>query len=394
MALMWKKAAIAAAITSTVIISLGLSAGNQGDIAWYQFAIHQWAAGALPYIGHMVEYPPYALIIFGLPWLIDDSRYLLIFLVMAFIIDIAIKAILFRLGQKKPEDSRSWLPLLAYSIGAVLCSYVYLQRFDLWPALIGLIAVLLFIDRKHLSSGAMLSIAVGVKLYPIVFGLPMLAIAIREKQWKRFAIGIIAGALPILLLSFVLPWWRFALVQGSRGLQAESIYASAIWLAHLIYGVPAFWIHTTAWFEVQGPIASAVVPWARIFFGASMIAATVIATRSAWRASSRSAVGIGRLSRILLIPLLAFVAFNLVLSPQYMIWLIPMAALAALEGSIWPVAMILLAAALVPAFYPSYQYFSANGLDLLQTWALFARNMLLAVSCIWLAVSEWRARVS
>ena len=65
---------------------------------------------------------------------------------------------------------------------------------------------------------------------------------------------------------------------------------------------------------------------------------------------------IGDTARLALLPLLAFVAFNPVLSPQYLIWLLPFAAWGAVENGRRPMILIAVAASLTPAFFPTDDY--------------------------------------
>ncbi|HEX4985348.1 MAG TPA: hypothetical protein VFV71_04670, partial [Burkholderiales bacterium] len=90
----------------------------------------------------------------------------------------------------------------------------------------------------------------------------------------------------------------------------------------------------------------------------------------------------------MLLTVLAFVATNIVLSPQFHLWLIPLAALM-LEGrrSLPPQAiraawLTLLATLLVPAFVPHKQFGSGLGAPL--TGVLLLRNGLLlyATACL------------
>jgi len=95
-----------------------------------------------------------------------------------------------------------------------------------------------------------------------------------------------------------------------------------------------------------------------------------------WAAVNLQNVSAPQIARQLLIPLLAFVALNQVLSPQYMIWLLPLAALGSLEGKPWALCSISLATMLTPLFYPVPNYYHP-GLNLLQTAILLLRDGIL-----------------
>lgn len=383
-------------ILSSLFVAQGLVAENQGDIAWYQWIVHDWVVGNVPYIGHTVEYPPYALIIFFLPWLLGDANYLLNFMVLALLVDIAIKIILFYIAGREQGsivNVRSYLPLLLYSITVPFISYFYLQRFDLWPALLSVLALWFFIRNRYDVAGFFLALSIGVKFYPILFVLPLLAITIREGRWKQFIFGNIVGFMPIVILSFYMPWWKFAVFQGARGLQVESLYASVIWLWHFFTASGQYsWVHTTAWFEVQGPLALSVLPWARICFIVAVFMSTIYATYLAYKMHGKTkettSNNVAYIARLMLLPLLSFMVFSLVFSPQYLIWLLPIAVIASIRGSFWPILGILVACTLTSQFYPVNEYFGP-GLNLVQTIALVSRNLLLAGSWVWLLIETY-----
>ena len=93
-----------------------------------------------------------------------------------------------------------------------------------------------------------------------------------------------------------------------------------------------------------------------------------------------------------LLTVTAFVATNTVFSPQFHLWLIPLAALA-LEGrrrglsrqAVRGAWVIVLATLIVPTFYPSREY--AMGLGLWRTAVVVLRNLMLlyATVCLWRA---------
>jgi len=367
---------------SSLFLLPELNAGMQGDVNLYQGIAHDMSNGILPYRDRVVEYPPYVIPIFLLPRLFGEENYLDGFLSLAFIADWLVKLALFAIGLRQSKTARVLLPLLLYCAAVPFIHFIYLQRYDLWPALISLLAIWLFCSKRYIASGLVVAIGIGVKLYPVLFVPPLLVLALRQGNAKRFCAGLFFGLMPMGLLSFYLPWWRFAEFQAARGLQVESIYASAVWLGHLLGFNEAQWIYTNKWYEVQGPLATAVLPWARGLFIAGVGGSTLIGVRAAARLQNISAP---QVARLLLVPLLAFVALNQVFSPQYMIWLLPLAALASLEGKPWAFGAISLATLLTPLFYPVADYYHP-GLNMGETAILVLRNLILIA--VWISLQR------
>jgi hypothetical protein len=367
-----------------------LDQNRQGDISVYDDDSSSLIHGRMPYRDTMVEYPPYAIPIFLLARVFGSDNYLDSFKTLAVLCDLLIRGGLFWAATRQTKSLRSLLPLVCYCAAVPFLHFLLLQRFDLWPALICEAAALLFCADKPGWSGLAIAIGIGVKVYPAIFVPPLLILAWRQGKARRFSAGLIAGLLPIALLSFVVPWWRFAQFQGDRGLQCESLVASLIWGLSQLGLTDASWVWVTRWFEVQGPLASALLPDARGLFVIGVLCSVTIVSLAATRFTRLS---IGRLARLLLVPLLGFVAFNQVLSPQFMIWLLPLAALGTLEGNPWIVLGIPLATALTPVIFPSFGFDYSSGLNSLETIVLITRNLIL-VAVWWLLIKEqwgiWR----
>jgi hypothetical protein len=365
---------------------------TQGDISIYKNDADALIEGKMPYRDTLVEYPPYAIPIFVLPRVFGGGNYVDNFMMLAALCDLAIRGGLFWAAMRHGKSLRSLLPLVCYCVSVPFLRFFFLQRYDLWPALICVAALLLFCAEKPAWSGLAIAIGIGVKVYPAVFVPPLFILALRQGKARRFSAGLIAGLSPILLLSFFLPWWRFAQFQGARGLQCESLAASLIWGLKRAGLTDASWVFVTRWFEVHGSLASALVPWARALFIAAVVFSVAMTSCAAAHCPKPS---IGRVARLLLGPLLAFVAFNQVLSPQFMIWLLPLAALGTLEGNSWIVLGIPLATVLTPVIFPSFGGNYGRGLDSLETVVLITRNFIL-VAVWWLLMKEqwqiWRNR--
>ena len=344
----------------------------EGDVTLYRAVSAGLASGRIPYRDLQVEYPPYAIPLFSLPRLFGAQAYVQSWIAVAIVCDCLIKYLLFVAGAWRPAGMHSFLPMLSYCAVVPFMKYFYFERYDLWPSLVCLAAILLFCSGRQFWSGLGMAIGAGLKVYPVVF-IPVLAvIAWRQAKATRFIAGLIAGLLPIAVASFVIPWWRFAEFQSARGLQVESVYASILWLGKQLGLVRVQWEFTRKWFEVTGPPASVLVPWARAIFVVATGIATVLAVRAAARLKNPSPA---QLARLLLAPLLAFIAFNNVLSPQFMIWILPLAAIGFVEGKALPMLTIFFAVVLTPIFYPSLFDDYAAGLNLFETSILVIRNL-------------------
>jgi hypothetical protein len=340
---------------------------------YYQAAEGIWNSGKMPYRDFVLEYPPYAIPIFFAPGIFGRETYGLSFKLLAVLADLIIKYLLFKIGQQAISGIRSLLPLAAYSFALPFIRYFLFQRYDLFPALVSLLILVLFWSKKYTAAGVAVVFGAGLKLYPLLFLPPLFLVAFKEGMIRRFTAGILVGAVPILVLTPFAPWWRFLAFHAERGLQAESLYASLLWLAHLIGGIPAKWEGGHRCTEVHGIFADTIVPWARLCFAFTVASSSLLVC---WGAVRRQIQTIADLTTLVMIPLLAFVAFNQVFSPQFLIWLLPLNAIMTLNGSGWRKFIVPLATALTPLFFPSPGY-DGEGITLLQSGVLVSRNLML-----------------
>jgi hypothetical protein len=339
----------------------------------FQGVANDFMEGRMPYRDRVLEYPPYSIPIFLLPRLLfGKDNYLGGFTMLVFLDDCAVKTLLLYFGLRASIKARALLPVSAYSVSVPSLQDFFLLRYDIWPALICLAAICLVCSSRYFLCGLVVAIGIGVKVYPAVFGVPLLVLALRQKKGMKFAVGLAIGLSPIAALSLLLPWWRFAQFQGARGLQVESLHASLLWMGQQLGLAQVQWEWNKSWFEVHGPLASAVVPCAQALFFVGVVVSSLFAGCAAARCKI---VTPGQIARLLLVPLLAFVCLNPVFSPQFMIWLLPLAALATLEGNFWIALAIPWAALLTPIFYPSPEY--SSGLNFNETIALLCRNLIL-----------------
>ena len=218
------------------------------------------------------------------------------------------------------------IPFFVYSLGSAALGHLLLMRFDLAPALLSLAGVLAVARGFAFSGGAVIALAAGTKAYPALF-IPLLAITAwrrGHRDFRRFVAGVTVAAVPLLVLAAWMPWWKFASFHGARGLEAESLVASIIWALHRSAGVEATWSLVVTSMEVGGPLARQLLVPARALWMTSTLACLALAVFTAWRMSraNEKPAEPASTAMLMLLTIVAFVATNTVLSPQFHLWLI------------------------------------------------------------------------
>ncbi|MBN1209764.1 MAG: hypothetical protein JXB05_33250 [Myxococcaceae bacterium] len=352
-----------------------------GDTGVYANAARILREGGGLYAAAPFEYPPYALLWFLLPPTEELRSFQVLFNLEMLGLDLVIKALLLIEGRRQASGLRALLPFAVWALCGWLQEYVFLRRFDLAPAAMTVGAALLMLRGRFLPVGVLLALGMGTKVFPVLL-LPAAALsAWRQGRLGRLVAGGLLGLAPLAALAFVFPWWSFASFHAARGLQVESLPAALLWLGHHVADWPVTWRCLPTWDELGGPAADALLPWARAAWmgatgGSALLGAAVLLRRP--RPDFTDQV------EALLLPVLAFAAFNFVLSPQYHIWFMPLAALLMAGRAPAAAVGLLVATALIPLFYPSPGYH--QGLSVARTLALVARNLLLVAA--WAALAR------
>ena len=375
--------------------------------------------GEVPYRDFRLEYPPGALPVFVVPALdllsgdddrarvwepVDDvsdsaRRYAGVFAVLMAVAGIgaivATSASLATLGRPLGD----WL--LAHALLAtsplVLGGLLY-TRYDLLPTALAAAALALALRGRAGWSGATLGLATAAKLFPLLLA-PLLGAFLWRARGRREAVrGGIALALTIAVC--FLPFlaaapggvWDSLREQGTRGLQAESTPASLLvaatrgaWklgaLDDLPMRIDEGEVGGLVTAEIRGPgVAAGTV------VSTLLVAAAVLL---AWARAVRRPLPADELVRLCAIVLVALLALGRVLSPQFVIWLLPFVPLVA--GRRGRIATIVLAAvlALTHVWFPDVYRDYVNLLDAPSTALLVMRNALLVAV---LAALVWPTR--
>jgi hypothetical protein len=365
----------ATAAVVTCLIHVAVFAPSVGD--WSSVVDNDFApqadaiqAGELPYRDQGLEYPPLSVPVLVGPAYIGNGtesfREDFAWEMLGF--DLALVALM---ALVLPGDQRHVASALGvYTAGVVMLSGVVLDpslidtaplilvRFDLVPILFVLAAVLARDRERSATWSGMLSIGAAVKAFPLLLYPALLR---GEANLRRVAI---AGGIPLLLCAIAViatgdEFGSAISYHTERALQVESLGATPFEIAHVLGGgasVPT----GHGGYEIAASGAT-LVRWVLVVIGAGLY---VLLVRAGWRS---------RVSNLELVTALltVLVVFAPVLSPQFLLWLLPLSAAA--YGLSWRNAVLL--AAILFTQIALQNYDGVTGLDTNFVWPLAARNL-------------------
>jgi glycosyl transferase family 87 len=328
MSLRWR--ATAAALVCALHLAVFVpTIGDWSSILVNDFAPQARAIehGDLPYRDQRIEYPPLSIPVLIAPIYAGESTQDFVdgfeWEMVAF--DLAIVVLIALALPGEPRRVVSALGI--YTAGVVILSGVLLDpslidtaplilaRFDLVPALLVLAAVL---ARDRARSGTwslLLSMGATVKAFPLLLYPALL------RGERRLGRVIVAGAIPLVLCAVAVlaigdEFGSAISYHADRPLQIEALAASPFEVAHLL-GSGAAPIPGHGGFDVAASGAG-IGRWLSVAIGA---ASYLFVVWAGWGS---------RVSNLRLVTALLaiLVVFSPVLSPQFLLWLLPVSACA------------------------------------------------------------------
>lgn len=209
-----------------------------------------------------------------------------------------------RMSHRRPWDAA----MLAVAPAVVLSATI---NWDFWAVMLAALAMLAFARDRPVLAGVLLGLGTAVKLYPLLLLGAIVVLAVRTGRWRPFvlaagatAVSWLAVDLPLMIVDY--PGWRYFLdftrdrpAGFSSFWYVQEVMADRIHLAPL----PVWTINTLS----TGLFVLCCV-------GIALLGLT----------SRRRP----RMAQLAFLIVAAFVLTNKVYSPQYVLWLVPLLALA------------------------------------------------------------------
>lgn len=347
-----------------------------GDVGHYEDFARKLLDGQLPYDDFSIEYPPLAVPTFTLPALVTDdaTAYLQLFKAqMALLGTVLVLAVAWSLERLGAGRRHTLLALGTVAASPLLLGHVFLNRYDLWPTTLTALVVVALLAGRAVLGSALLALAFAAKLVAAV-AVPVVIVRLWRTQGR---VGVTRGTVSFAVVCLVVfsyflvvsfgglghSYW----IQAKRDLHAESVPASlllaadslGLYDATIVAGDPGS-------LDLSGSLPAALTALTTL--------ATLAALVFVWWSYARRPESDARLVLALAAATASVLAFSKVLSPQFMIWLLPLVPL--VGGRTGRLATIVFAVAMLLT-QVELRGWEGLHVDAWAAWVLLARNVLL-----------------
>lgn len=357
------------------------------DLSLYYKSSLYLMEGKLPYRDFELEYPPFALVAFTIPRIftlgLTNNYYIYAFFFLLENIVFSTINMLLMLRLMSAYSQRQKIIALAFYTMFTFCiAPVMLWRYDLFPTVLTVLVVSVISTRPTLA-GISLGFGIAAKLYPIIL-LPIFTVYYLANKAHRALLNLWAGticAVSLILLPFFIATherlFSFLSYHKARGLQIESFFAGIIAFWHKWGLIEAKTVASYGSRDIVSPLNDTVLhllPWLFIVVYSVMLINCFYRFRQ--ERFTSELVKSNSLIIYTMLALLIFIITNKVFSPQYIVWIIPLAALLNLRQ-----AFLMLAVCITT--YIMLSVGSFRQLDYVKVLWLNLRNFLILGLSIW-----------
>jgi hypothetical protein len=333
--------------------------------------------GRVPYRDFGVEYPPGALPAFAAPALGEPdftlyNREFQVLMALCGAGALAAMALVLRVLGASVERTAAALGFFA--LAPLVLGSVILYRYDLWPAALTVAGIAGVLAGRQRLGFAALGLGIAAKAFPAVV-LPPALVYVWRTRGRREALvclGVTAAVTAVVVVPFLAlaphGVWKSIVDQASRPLQIESLGSAILLAVHHLGGLALTIVSSHGSQNLDGSLPDAV--------GAASSALLLVVLAAIWVAAARGPATPERLVRYAAASLVAFAAFGKVLSPQFLIWLLPLVPLVRGRRGLAASGLLALALLLTQVWFP-IRYWDLVAFEAFPSWVLLARDLVL-----------------
>jgi uncharacterized membrane protein len=246
------------------------------------------------------------------PWLPTALPVVVYFTFSAFWLAVAWLTTVWATHRLRP--TRPWDAVLV-ACSPLVAVHVF-TNFDALAVAFATVALLAFARRRPVLAGVLLGVGGAVKLYPLLLLVPLVLLGLRRRdtgpaaRTTVAALGTWAAVNVPVAWAWTPGWWEFFRLNNSRTADPDSLW----------YVISYF----TGWPGFDGGLGSGDIPTLLN----AVVAGLFVAAWAGIALLVRRAPAPPRLASLAFLIVAAFLLVNKVWSPQYSLWLVPLAVLA------------------------------------------------------------------
>ena len=366
-----------------------------GDLLQYQDVGRLVLSGSLPYRDFPFEYPPLAILPMAVPALVAPAEeaievYRWLFLIQNMVLGMCIAGALALVATRTWGRGASVVVLIALVLPWVAISPMVAWRYDILVGVLLAAAIVADGEDRPGLAGVALGLGAMTKVYP-AFLVPVFLVRHIARGERLEAVRLTAAFLltvSAIMLPFLLAAGsdalQFVAWQLERGVQIESVAGGLTIFSHLVLGTPVDVTYAFNSQQLVSPLADALATISQVVLVGLLAALLAFGYRSLRAGSAAYPPIAERLLTLLLAALLAVIVTNKVLSPQYLVWLLPLAAFRPLREAGLLAGICVLTILIFPLNYERLVQLEPGMIILLNV-----RNGLLVAWLSWLTWLTW-----
>jgi Glycosyltransferase family 87 len=404
----------------TTVRPVDVVAAGGSDVTVYEAYGAKVRDGATPYRDFWMEYPPGAALIFVVPALVEGEstsadeaswsppntaarRYYRSFTTLVLLLLAAIVVLTaITLQTMRRSAGEVLLSLAVVATSPLLLGRLVPERFDAWPAALTAAALTASVQGWYRLGGVLLGFGAATKIYPAVL-VPVLVIVVVRQRGAREAM-LVAGAAVVATVAVFLPaviasplgTWGSLRDQLQSGLQIESVAGSVLVMTgHAAQALTALGLPPPSELSPSPAghglnrldLAGSGVRTTQAVMSVLLLAALCLLWARLARSRSDPREDLLRYAAATVATALVL---GSVLSPQYLIWLIPLVLLVGGRRGALASLCFVAAAILTRFWYPDGYSDYQDDLDAAPAALLLARNLaLLATALVLILPAGW-----
>ncbi len=360
------------------------------DLFVYRSAAEPLLDGELPYRDVFLEYPPLAAPVIALPGLAGtgEDDYRVAFGLLMLLLAAGLLLVTGRVAERTGGDPGR--AMLWVALSPLVCGAMIRTHFDLAPVLLVVAALALLVTSRTSAAFALIGLGAMTKGFPVVIAAPALAWLVARGPHRAALRGalVLVGVVAVfsLIAVAVSPSgaWEAVDYQLDRPVQIESIPATLLLALDALGLGEADGVSSHRSDGLEHPAADVLA----LAFLAAMLAVIAAFSVAAYRSRAARGMVLGSLAAVA-----AFATLGKVLSPQFLVWLVPLGALAFAWRMHTLPAAVAAATALTLVEFPS-RYFDVVDREPLALALVGLRNACLLLALVLVVRALGRAPAS